>query len=242
MHSLTEYIATKPSQWRPFRSESSPVSLALYITLPLYLSLSLFLYICFCSNISLSISLLLFFCPLSLSPSLSCWPDCCRALTEKKHSEIWHCIIMPQTCTYHSLAASLLSSLVLKVWLSILVGLLTLRQLMSEVCSLSLPCENHRDSCSSPSNHRGLRLKGKKCEMWSCTLCLVCTQYCAVLGNFALQQHWFMHPCEGDSASLGLLLSALSPVYLMASPHCWSIPTSGRCTYSHQRTNVPKSP
>lgn len=35
------------------------------------------------------------------------WPDCSRALAQKKHSEIWCCITMPQTCIYHSTAAPL---------------------------------------------------------------------------------------------------------------------------------------
>lgn len=113
------------------------------------LFLLLCLHICFCPNISLSISLLLSFYLVSFflpPPSLACRPDCCRALTEKKHSEIWHCIIMPQTCTYHSLAAALLSSPALKLWLSVLLRLLTLTQLVSDVRSLSTACENRWDS------------------------------------------------------------------------------------------------
>ncbi len=46
--------------------------------------------------VSVSVQIFLFASPFSvLSLTRSCWPDCCRALTEKKHSEIWHCIIMP---------------------------------------------------------------------------------------------------------------------------------------------------
>lgn len=92
------------------------------------------LYLCpnigFCANIPPSNSLLL-----SLFVSLFYRPGCCRALTEKKHSEIWHWIIMPQTCTcYHS---PLLPSAILILWLSVLLGILTRQQLMSGVCSLS---------------------------------------------------------------------------------------------------------
>ena len=96
MHPLTEYIATKPSQWRLFRSESSPVSLALALFISVF-------YIR--PNIPLSVSSLL------SSPSLRfSLQTAAELLQKKKHSEIWHCIIMPQTCTYHSLSAPLLSS------------------------------------------------------------------------------------------------------------------------------------
>lgn len=76
----------------------------------LYLSV----FMCFCSNNSVSASSplslphLLFFSP-SLSPSPA-GQTAAELLQKKKHSEIWHCIIMPQTCTYHSIHAPLLSS------------------------------------------------------------------------------------------------------------------------------------
>ena len=83
-----------PTQWRLFRS-------SLCIAHSLQLSVFVFLFV---HIFSLSISFSVLSLPL---PLCSCWPDWCRALTEEKHSEIWHCIIMPQTCTYHSLAAPL---------------------------------------------------------------------------------------------------------------------------------------
>ncbi len=112
--------------------------------------------------------------------------------------------------------------------------------------------------CSSPLNHRGLRLRSVRMRDVKLRLvsCLY-PQYCAanihprealwrwpysgweelwaVLPSSSIGSCSLMHPCEGDSASLGHLLRALSPVYLTVSPHCWSTPTSSRCTYAHQR-------
>lgn len=96
---------------------SPQISIFSFICLYQSVSLSFHLYICFLHNPSASPSFHPPFHPLPLSLCLSCQPDCCRALTEKKHSEIWHCIIMPPTCTYHSLAAPLRTSPVLILWL-----------------------------------------------------------------------------------------------------------------------------
>lgn len=154
MHSQREYITTKPSQWHLYTSDPCPIC----ITQPLYLCSN----IGFCANIPPSNSLLL-----SLFVSLFYRPDCCRALTEKKHSEIWHWIIMPQTCIYHS---PLLPSAILILWLSVLLGILTRQQLMSGVCSLSTLWGNHRDSRGD-----GRHLQTTEGLRWKEARCLVCT-------------------------------------------------------------------
>lgn len=268
MYALTEYIATQLSQWRLFRSETSWY---------LWLSASLTLFICLSLSVSVQIflsvsSFFSFFwlLPPTVPLSLSCWPDYCRALREKKkHSEIWHCIIMPQTSTYHSLTAPLLSSPLWNFdWVS---------------CGVYWPCD---DPCQMHAHFQlcvktmGIRLlmsvtfkpqqttvKRCKSEMWSSTLCLVCTsvQCCkhapkgfpvemalrwvrrvegggVVLPLSNIGSWSFMHPCDGDSAALGHLLRGLSPVYLMVSPQCSSAVTCSKSTFAHKHTDMPVNP
>lgn len=209
--------------------------------------------------------------PPTIPLSLSCWPDCCRALREKKkHSEIWHCIIMPQTSTYHSLTAPLFTSSPPRNFDLVSSGV---------YWPCDDPCQTHAhfQLCVKPVGIRMLMfvafkpqktaVKECKSEMWSCTLCLVCTsiQCCkhspkgipvemallwvrrgkgrgAVLPSGNTGSRSFMHPCEGDSAALGHLLRALSPVYPMVSPQCWSVLTFRRSTYTHKHTDVPVNP
>lgn len=192
-----------------------------------YHRLFLSLCVCFRLNISLSISLLLSFRPLSPSPSLSlsCWPDCCRALTEDKHSEIWHCIIMPQTCTYHSLAAPLLSSVETLTERSVGVADPTtapVRRVLA-VDAVWKPLGLKR-WCSPPSHRRRTALKG--CKNARCDGAVGVLFGPAVLCYLredpwmwpqrrrvraALEQHWFMRPFEGWLCISGAFTQSFVP-------------------------------
>lgn len=96
---------------------------------------------------------------------------------------------------------------------------------------------------------KGVRMKHLKVHLASCLYC----QYCALHAWSPMQMALlrvigggtvlflsnigscsFMPSCKGDRASLRHLLRALSPVYLMSPPHCWSMPTLSRCLYAHQ--------
>lgn len=49
----------------------------------------------------------------------------------------------------------------------------------------------------------------------------------------------FMPSCKGDCASLRHLLRALSPVHIIHSPVCWSVPTLSGCMYANQSIDMP---
>lgn len=108
--------------------------------------------------------------------------------------------------------------------------------------------------CVSPSNHRELLLKGIRMRDVNLHPASCLYPQCAVninrrpvallwvrAGDFLPSSNicsWdFMHPCEGDCIS-----RAFTQSFVPSLPHCWSVPTWGRCMHLHKSMDMHLSP
>lgn len=202
----------------------------LSVSLTLFISPSSYLFLSRYFSRHLLASLILH----SLSPSLLL-TRLLQSSYKKEHSEIWHCIIMPQTCTYHSLAAALLC------WNVIDPATIHVRRVLLAVNTVWKP-QGRRMGMLWGLWLKGVRMKHLKVHLASCLRRQCCALHewspmqmalLRVIGGGTvlplsnIGSCSLMPSCKGDS-------ELCPPVYLMSPPHCWSMPTLSRCLCAHQ--------
>lgn len=165
-----------------------------------------------------------------------------------KHSEIWHCIIMPQTCTSHSLRPFTPLLCWKFDWVSSYVY-----WPCNNLCQTCAHCQHCLEATRTrilmfvTFKPQGTAVKGFKTvrsEVAPGVLFVlqhavnIHRRFVALLwmrgqGKFLPSSNicsWdFIHLCKGDWTS-----GAFTQRFVPSLPHCWPVPTSGRCMHLHK--------